>query len=212
METILDFNKFRSECHPSRKPGFLYSSLCAEHKSLFLKTRCPFVPEESVGCSVKNGLLAPEAAWLKHLADFPEMCVSASRQPLAWGPCALQMGLCPVSGVSSRQTLRRDTILSCVPPATEAAVLQPPFGPTNHPSTTVMVSIKGQKLVKSLNCIGFPEAQRMPTRHFQGSLSVVIAPDGSSRATQILLESESFSYTRMVEISFWSRIASFCLS
>lgn len=83
METILDLDKCRNGCHPSRKPAFYYSSLCAKHKSLLLRTMCPFVPEESVGCSVKNGLLAPEAAWLKHLAHVPEMCASALRQPLA---------------------------------------------------------------------------------------------------------------------------------
>lgn len=77
------------------------------------------------------------------------------------------MGPCLVSGVGTRQTLRQDTILPCVPPATEATVLQPPFGPASPPSTTVMLSIKEQKLVKSLNGIGFLEAQRIPTRHFQ---------------------------------------------
>lgn len=89
METILDLDKFRSGCHPSRKPGVYYSSLCAEHKSLLLRTMCPFVPEESVGCSVKNGLLAPEAAWLKHLASVPEMCAPALRQPPARGQRSL---------------------------------------------------------------------------------------------------------------------------
>lgn len=212
METILDLDKFQRGCHPSRKPGFYCGSLCAEHKSLLLRTMRPFVPEESVGCLVKNDLLAPEAAWLKHLASVPEMCASALRQPLAQGQRSLSMGLCPVSGVSSRQTLRQDTILSCVPPATEATVLQPPFGPAGPPSTTIMLSIKEQKFVKSLNGIGFPEAQRIPTRRFQRSLSVVTAPDGSSHGTQILLESECFLCRRMVEMSFWPRVASFCLS
>lgn len=73
METILDLDKFRSGCHPSIMPGFYYSSLCAEHKSFLLRTFCPLVPEESVGCSVKNSLLAPAAAWLTHLAGVPEM-------------------------------------------------------------------------------------------------------------------------------------------
>lgn len=73
MEAILDLDKFRSGCHPRIKPGFYYSFLCAEHKSFLLRTLCPLVPEESVGCSVKNGLLAPAAAWLTHLAGVPEM-------------------------------------------------------------------------------------------------------------------------------------------
>lgn len=63
IETMLDLDKFRSGRHPSRKTGFYYSFSCAEHKSLLLRTMCPFVSEESVGCCVKNGLIAPEAAW-----------------------------------------------------------------------------------------------------------------------------------------------------
>lgn len=212
METILDLDKFRSGCHPSRKPGFYYSSSCAGHKSLLLRTMCPFVPEGSAGCSARNGFLAPEAAWLKHLAGVPEMCVSALRQRQARALWSLSAGLWPALGASSWQTLGPDTIFSCGPPATEAPVLQLPGGPASALSNTVMLSIKEQKFVKSLSGTGFPEAQRIPAGHFQRSLSVVTAPDGSSRGTQILLESECFLCRRMVEMSFWSLIASFCLS
>lgn len=122
------------------------------------------------------------------------------------------MGVCPVSGGSSRQTLRQDTIFSSVPPATEVTVLQPPFGPASPPSTTAMRSVKEQKIVKSLNSIGFPEAQRIPTRLFQSSSSVVRPPAGSSHGTQVLMESVCFLFRRMAETSFWSCVASFYLS
>lgn len=107
METMLVLDKFRSGCHPSRKPGFYYSSLCPEHKSLLLRTMCPFVPEVGVGCSVRNISLAPEAAWLKPLM-VSHRCAPASRQPLAQGQHSMS-GVCPVSGDSSRQTHRGDT-------------------------------------------------------------------------------------------------------
>lgn len=150
METILDSEKLRSGCHPSRKPGFCYSFSCAEHKSLLLRTICPLVPEGSAGCSVKNGFLAPEAAQLKHLAGVPEMCAPALRQHQAQALWSLSMGLWPVQGASSCQTLGPDTVFSCGPPATEATVLQLPVGPASTLSNTVMLSIKEQKFVKSL--------------------------------------------------------------
>lgn len=86
METILDMDKYRSRCHPSRKPGSYYSSLCAEHKSLLLRTMCPggkrrMLCEKRLACSW--GSMVKESCWC------PEMCASALRQPLAWGsdPC-----------------------------------------------------------------------------------------------------------------------------
>lgn len=71
-------------------------------------------------------------------------------------------------------------------------MLHPPLGPASPPPTTAMLSIKEQNFGTSLNGIGFPEAQRVPTRRFQRSLSVVIAPEGSSCGIQILLESRPF--------------------
>lgn len=112
METMLVLDKFRSGCHPSRKPGFYYSSLCPEHKSFLLRTMCPFVPEVGVGCSVRNISLAPEAAWLKPLM-VSHSCAPASRQPPAQGQHSMS-GVCPVSGDSSRQTHRGDTKPSVV--------------------------------------------------------------------------------------------------
>lgn len=104
METMLVLDKFRSGCHPSRKPGFYYCSLHAAHKSPILRTMCPFVPEVGVECCVKFTSLAPEATELKPLM-VSQGCAPASRQP---GQLSMS-GICPVSGDSSRQTHRGDT-------------------------------------------------------------------------------------------------------
>lgn len=68
----------------------------------------------------------------------------------------------------------------------------PTLGPASPPATTAMLSFKEQNFGTSLHGIGFPEAQRIPKRHFQRSLSVVIASEGSSCGIQILLESRPF--------------------
>lgn len=119
METMLVLDKFRSGCQPSRKPGFYYSSLCAAHKSLLLRTMCPFVPEVGVGCCVKYMSLAPEAEWLKPLV-VSQGCAAASRQ---LGQLSMS-GLCPVSGKHTGET----QTLPCVPQARAATVLHPPLG------------------------------------------------------------------------------------
>lgn len=140
----------------------------------------------------------------------PQMC-SSLQTASGPGPALHVRGLSSVRRQQQANTGETQT-LCCVPQAREATVLHPPLGPASPQPTTAMLSIKEQNFGTSLNGVGFPEAQRIPTRGFQRSLSVVIAPEGYSCGIQILLESETFSCRRMVEMSFWSRTDPLCLS
>lgn len=110
-------------------------------------------------------------------------------------------GLSSVRG-QHRQTHKGDTNPALCATGQRSYCASATPGPASPPPTTAMLSCKEQNFGTSLNGIGFPAAQRVPKRHFQRSLSVVIAPEGSSCGIQILLESRPFDVEEWLKWAF----------
>lgn len=119
----------------------------------------------------------------------PEMC-SSLQTAGARAPC---QGLPSVRRQQRANTPGRPNTPSCA--TGQSSSWASPTHPwaCQPPPTTAMLSFKELNFRTSLKGVGFPEAQRVPKRHFQRSLSVVLVSEGSSYGIQILLESRPFN-------------------